>query len=297
MLIRLTIREAITMGRRGCTSISGSKRRSRLHKAGVTLGLIGAIGFSVTTFIQVLFVSGGWYGELSLFVLSSSLSPLVTLGVAWRWKLIGGPVLTIETLVMEGLPYMRGVSPIEATALTGVLYTLFGLALLSSGSLFIHSWRENQILSPEKRRQDLHRAGFAIGLITVMVLTPAYLSGAFALAMGEQSDLALLLLVLLLAALIGASISWRWPLAGGAMLIFLGILGLFVIFVTRPTFVWWSLPQLANLPIVSLPPIASGTLSLFSWREEFYIRRNHKESSRKLAELERKDIVAKCKSS
>jgi len=116
--------------------------------------------------------------------------------------------------------------------------------------------------------------------------TPTYLSGAFAFAMGEQSDLALLLLAILLIALIGTGISRRWPIAGGAMLILLGILGVFVIFVTRPTFVWWSLPQLANIPIVGLLPVASGIYILFSWREQFYIDRNHKESSRRLSQAE-----------
>ena len=107
-------------------------------------------------------------------------------------------------------------------------------------------------------------------------------------AMSAQSDLALLLLAIPLAALIGISISRRWPIAGGAMLILLGILGLFFIFFTRPEFIWWSLPQLANIPIVGLLTMVSGTLSVLSWREEFYIRRNHKESSRRLSELERK---------
>ncbi|MFX1475903.1 MAG: hypothetical protein ACFFCO_10570 [Promethearchaeota archaeon] len=282
---------------KGVTGSSSSERRSRLRRAGLILGLIGATGFAATNFIQVIFVSRGWYGELSVFVLSSSLFLLVTLATAWKWPLIGGPMLIIGTVVMEGLPYMRGVSPVEATFLTGVLYSLLGSALVASGILFILLWRGNQVLSPEKRRKDLHRAGVVISLITVIVLIPAYLSGAFSLAMGEQTDSALLLLALLIVVLMGAVLSRRWPIVGGALLMLSGILGLFVILVTRPTFVWWSLPQLANLPLVSLLPMASGTLSLFSWREEFYIRRNHKESSRKLSELERKDIVANCKNS
>ena len=274
-----------------------SERQNRLRRAGFILGLFGAIGFAAINFIQVLFISRGWYGELSVFVLLSSLLLLLILTVTWKWPLIGGPMLIVGTLVLEGLPYMRGASPIETNLLTWVLYPLLGSVLISSGILLILSWRENQALSPEKRRRDLHRAGFVIGLITVMALTPTYLSGAFAFAMGEQSDLALLLLALLLAALIGNGISWRWPIAGGAMLILLGILGVFVIFITRPTFIWWSLPRLANIPIVGLLPVASGIYILFSWREQFYIDRNHKESSRRLSELEKKDIVIKRKSS
>jgi hypothetical protein len=270
------------------TSRSSSERRSRLCRAGLILGLIGAIGFAAINFIQVIFVSRGWYGELSVFVLLSSLFPLVILAIAWKWPLIGGPMLIIGTLVMEGLPYMRGVSPVEATLLTGVLYPLLGSALVSSGTLLILSWRVNQVLTPEKRRKDLNLAGFVIGLITVTVLIPAYLSGSFSLAMGEQTNPALLLLALLLTVLMGAVLSWKWSIVGGALLMLSGILGLFVIFFTKPTFVWWSLPQLANIPIVSLLPMASGTLSFLSWREEFYISRNHKESYRKLSELERK---------
>ena len=282
--------------RKSVTRRSSSERGHRLRIVGLVLGLIGAIGFTATIAIQALFFSRGWYGELSVYVLSSSLSLVVTLAIAWKWELIGGPMLIVETLVLEGLPYMQGVSPVEATQLTGILYPLFGLALLSSGSLLIYSWKENQILSPERRQRELHHAGFIIGLITVIVLTPAYLSGAFGLAMGEQTNWALLLLFLLLIVLVGAVLSWRWPIAGGAILVILGILGVFVIFVIKPIFVWWNLPQLANVPIVTLLPMASGTLSLFSWREEVYISRNHKESSRKLSELERKEPGAKWKS-
>jgi len=293
MLIGSTIRQAITMRTRGSIIRSGSNCQSRLRNAGLVLGLIGAISFTVTTFIQVVFVSGGWYGELSVFMLSANLILLVTLAIAWKWELIGGPMLIIGALVMEGLPYMRGASLMEATLLTKLLYPLFGVVLLASGTFLIHSWRENQILSPQKRQKDLHRAGFVIGLITVILLVPTYLSGAFSLAMGEQSDLALLLLVLLLLALMGAGISWKWPLAGGAMFTLLGIVGLLVVFVINPTFIWWGLPQLANLPIVSLLPLTSGTLCLLSWREDVHINSNYRESTKKLSELASKDIVAR----
>jgi len=281
---------------KGVTRRSSSERGHRLRIVGLVLGLIGTIGFTATIAIQALFSPRGWYGELPVYVLSSSLSLVVTLAIAWKRELIGGPMLIVETLVLEGLPYMQGVSPVEATQLTGILYPLFGLALLSSGSLLIYSWKENQILSPEKRQRELHHAGFIIGLITVIVLTPAYLSGAFGLAMGEQTNWALLLLFITVTVWIGVGISWKWSLSGGIVLTLLSIVGLFVVFVTKPTFVWWSLPQLANLPLVTLLPMASGTISLFSWREEFYISRNHKESSRKLLELERKVPGAKWKS-
>ena len=258
---------------KGVIRRSSSERRYRIRLVGLILGLIGAIGFIATIAVQALFFYGSWYGELSVYVLSSSLSLVITLAIAWKWELIGGPMLIVETLVLEGLPYMRGISPIEATQLTGILYPLFGLAILSSGSLLIYSWKDNQILSPEKRHRELHHAGFIIGLITVIVLTPAYLSGAFGLAMVEQTDSALLLLFLTVTVWIGVGISWKWSLSGGIVLTLLSIVGLFVVFVTKPTFVWWSLPQLANLPLVTLLPMASGTISLFSWREEFFMAR------------------------
>lgn len=275
------------MCERGVTIRAISERQNILRKAGLILGLTGAIGFAAISFIQVLFVSGGWYGELSGFVLLATISILLLLAITCKWPLIGGPTLIIGTLVLEGLPYMRGVSPIESNLLTLVLCPLLGFILVSTGILFILSWRENKMLSPEKRRRDLHRAGSVVGIITVIVVAPTYLSGAFVFAMGEQSDLALLLLSIPLAALIGTSISWRWPVVGGALLILLGILGVFVIFALKPAFAWWSLPKLANIPILGLLPVASGTLSLLSWREQFYIHRNHKESSRRLLKLDK----------
>ena len=83
-----------------------SERQNRLRRAGFILGLFGAIGFAAINFIQVLFISRGWYGELSVFVLLSSLLLLLILTVTWKWPLIGGPMLIVGTLVLEGLPYM-----------------------------------------------------------------------------------------------------------------------------------------------------------------------------------------------
>ena len=115
------------------------QRQKRFRQTGFILGLIGAIAFTVVTFILLVFVSGGWYGELSIFVILSSLSLLVTLAIAWKWELIGGLVLIVETLVLEGLPFIRGLFPVETALLSSVFYPLVGLVLVSSGTFLVLS--------------------------------------------------------------------------------------------------------------------------------------------------------------
>jgi hypothetical protein len=273
--------------------ITKSNWRSGLRRTGFILGFIGAIGFVAITFINMLSRHSGWYGELSIFILSSSLVPLIILAIFWKWELIGGPMLTIETLILGVLPY--GITSfLELTPFTSILYQLSGFMLLLSGSLIIHAWKANQTLTPEKRYKDLHSAGLFIGLVTVIVLVPAFLSAALGFVMAEQSELAILMLIILLVALTGVSLAWKLPCISGWIFIVVSILDLFTLFAIEPYFMW-KLPLIANITIVSLLPVSSGTFLLISCREESYIRADYIESTSKLMGLNRKEVIERWK--
>jgi len=267
--------------------------RSRLRRTGFILGLIGAIGFVVIIFAQILSGYSGWYGELSIFILSSSLAPLITLAISWKWELIGGSMLIIETLILGVLPFGMP-SQLQFTPFVSILYQLSGFMLLLSGSLIIHAWRANQALTPDKRYKNLHNAGLFNGLITVIVLVPAFLSAAFGFVMGEQSEFAILMLIILLVALTGVSLAWKLPCISGWILMVVSILDLFTLFSIEPYFIW-ELPLLADITIVSLLPVSSGTFLLSSCREESYIRADYIESSSRLMGLTRKEVLERWK--
>ena len=273
--------------------ITKANWRFGLRRTGFSLGIIGVIGLIATTFTYTLSEHRGWYGELSIFVISSSFAPLITLAISWKWELIGGPILIIETLVLGVLPY--GIlSPLEFTSFASILYQLFVFMLLLSGSFIIHAWRINQALTPVKRYKNLHNAGLFSGLITVIVLTPVYLSAAFGFAMGERGELAIIMLIILLVALTGSGLAWKLPYVSGWTLILISILDLFVLFGLDPYFIW-ELPLLADITIVSLLPASSGALLLISCREESYIYADYIESTSKLLGLTRKEAVERWK--
>lgn len=273
--------------------ITKANWRHKLRQTGLTLGFIGAIGFVVIIFTQILSEYSGWYGEISLFVLLSSLAPLITMVISWKWELIGGPMLIIETLILGVLPYGMS-SQLQFKPFASVLYQLSGFMLLLSGSLIIHAWKANQTLTPEKRYKNLHNAGLFTSIITVMVLVPAFLSAAFGFAMDEQSEFAVIMIIILLAALTGVSLAWKQPCISGWILMVVSILDLFTLFSIEPYFIW-ELPLLADITMVSLLPVSSGTFLLISCREEFYIRADYIESTSKLLGLTRKEAAERWK--
>lgn len=264
-----------------------------LHRTGFILGFIGAIGFTVIIFIKTLSGLNGWYGELSMFVLSSCLAPLITLAISWKWELIGGSLLIIGILILGVLPYGTKSLP-EFTTFVSVLYQLSCFTLLLSGILIIHAWRVNQTLTPEKRYKNLRNAGLFIGIVTSVVLTPTFLTAAFGFAMGEHREFAVIMLIILLLAVTVVSLAWKIPCISGWILIVVGIINLFTLFAMEPYFIW-ELPLLADIAIVSLLPVLSGIFLFISCREESYIHGDYLKSTNKLMELTRKEIIERRK--
>ncbi|UCC16448.1 MAG: hypothetical protein JSU58_08775 [Dehalococcoidales bacterium] len=240
--------------------------RSNLYRLGFTLGIISSSGILITLLVCVMSSREGWNYTSSIPVIFIICLPFITVWCTKRWVLTGSVVLALEALVLVVLPY--GVQYlVEMNHFSNIIYQLLGGVLVLSGILLLHSWRTDLKTTPEKKCSDMRFAGLITGLMTVIILTPIFISSTYSYALNEERESAVILLVVLLAIFTGYGISWKSPCIGGWVLMVAGILDIFILFVIGFNFPW-KLPLLADIVIVSLLPTSSGILLILYDREK-----------------------------
>ena len=124
------------------TQIAKHDRRNWLRRAGLILGLVGAgIGIP-TSFLSCLAAFQlAWSLEVG-YVVFSWLMHWAILLVASRWALVGGVLLILDSSLVATFLFLG--HQWSGWNVLSVLFLSVLLLLLTSGVLFILSWKEGQ---------------------------------------------------------------------------------------------------------------------------------------------------------
>ena len=133
------------------TQTAKSNVQMRLRRAGLILGIVGAVAGLPTSFLCCLgAIQSPWSLGLG-YVVFSWLGHWAILMVACKWALVGGVLLILDSSLLaiflgdEVLARLfRLPLPSFLDALVLGLWLFIFLSLLASGVLFILSWREDR---------------------------------------------------------------------------------------------------------------------------------------------------------
>ncbi len=124
------------------TQIAKRNRRTRLRRAGLILGFVGAGIGSPTSFLSCLAAFQlAWSLEVG-YVVFSWLMHWAILLVASKWALVGGVLLILDSSLLA--TFLFPGHQWSGWNMLSVLFLSVFLLLLASGVLFILSWREGR---------------------------------------------------------------------------------------------------------------------------------------------------------
>ena len=122
--------------------IAKSNVQTRLRRAGLILGFVGAGVGSPTSFLSCLAAfQSPWSLELGYVVFSWLMHWIIIL-VACKWALVGGVLLILDSSLLATFLF-PGHQWSGWNVLSVLFFSIF-LLLLASGVLFLLSWREGR---------------------------------------------------------------------------------------------------------------------------------------------------------